>query len=169
LWPSAEAAIFHRLRGAGGRRPDPSDPEAGTRPGTWLRGALAYGPALAWAALLLYVGSRPSLAAPLVPFYHDKAAHLLAYGVLGFLVGAGWRVRHGAAGQPGPRPRRASWAVPLLLALAVGAVDELHQRRVEGRSAEVGDFLADATGVVLGFALAARWRGRERRRETHEG
>jgi VanZ family protein len=105
-----------------------------------------------------------------VALYHDKVAHFLAYGVLGCLVGIGWRLRgvvHDAGARAGGRRR--AWWVPLLLSIVVGAADELHQQRVEGRSAEVGDFLADATGVVAGFALGARWRGRERRRETHDG
>jgi VanZ family protein len=150
--------------------------EVGTVRRVWLRGALAYAPAVAWAALLLYVGSRPSLTAPPVPLYNDKVAHFLAYGVLGCLLGIGWRLRGvvgdaGAAGARGGDRRRAGrgWWLPVLLAIAVGAADELHQQRVEGRSAEVGDFLADTAGVLAGFALGARWRGRERRRKTHDG
>ena len=38
-----------------------------------------------------------------------------------------------------------------------GALDELHQSLVPGRSAELGDWLADAVGVALGSFAFSRY------------
>ena len=45
------------------------------------------------------------------------------------------------------------WAVCLLL-FVYGLVTELIQRYVPGRSATLGDFLADVIGVVIGMTAA---------------
>ena len=73
------------------------------------------------------------------------------YGVLGALCARGWL-----------RSGRAHSAILLvLLAIAVGAADELHQRSVAGRSADPRDWVADIAGVAAGFTLVARL-GQER-------
>ena len=102
--------------------------------------ALAYAPAAIWAALLLFVGGRSDVPTVDTPLPLDKAAHFLLYGVLGVLVAFGW-LRAG---------RRPPLTVPLLLALAVGVTDELNQRRVEGRSPELADVIADVAGIMAG-------------------
>jgi len=74
----------------------------------------------------------------------DKLVHLAMYGVLGALLAR-------AAAAP---PNRAWPATRLLaIALAFGAADELHQQFVPGRSAELLDWGADATGAALGIFL----------------
>lgn len=107
----------------------------------------SYLPAVAWALLLLWLGSRPSLPLPPSALPIDKLAHFGAYGVLGALLGAGWW-------RNDRRP--AAW-IMLVLFVAVGAVDELNQTRVPGREADVVDFAADAAGVLAGFWLSAGW------------
>lgn len=104
---------------------------------------LAYLPAVIWAALLLFLGGRSDVPTVETPLPLDKAAHFLLYGLLGLLVTMGWQ-------RAGRRP--ALW-LPLLLAIGVGAVDELNQRHVSERSAEVLDWLADAAGVLAGCWL----------------
>jgi len=108
---------------------------------------LWYLPAAAWAAFLLYLGSR-SFDVPFTqgPIPWDKIAHLGLYGGLGALAVMGWRL----AG------RRPHIAVPLTLALAVGLADEIRQRRVPLRSADPLDFLADLVAIVLAFAILGR-------------
>lgn len=99
--------------------------------------------AIAWAALLLLLGSRPAgdLPSPGWPGA-DKAAHFLLYAPLGWFS-----------------------APPLLRAagagLAVGGVDEFLQRSVPGRSSDPFDLLADVLGALAGGLLR---RGRSPRR-----
>lgn len=113
------------------------------------RTLFAYIPAVVWAATLLLVGAQSGLKPPdlylSIPM-QDKVFHFLAYSVLGGLAGWG---RYMA----GRRPTRA-WPVLFVVGL-VGACDELHQSTVGGRSAELADWMADAMGAVLAFALVS--------------
>jgi VanZ family protein len=111
---------------------------------------LAYAPALLWAALLLWLGGRSDVPSPVTDLPLDKLAHFVLYGVLGWLAAAG-RERAG-----GP----AAWIVSLL-AIGCGVLDEIHQRTVPGRSAEVADAAVDAVAVILASAMVRR---RARRR-----
>ncbi len=74
------------------------------------------------------------LRSDLVPGGWDKVAHVCAFAIITALL---W---HGTAG-----------AAPLAVAVAViafGALDELHQLIVPGRTAELADFLADAAAAA---------------------
>jgi len=108
----------------------------------------AYLPALAWAAIVLFIGSRPFADAPSFDLPVDKAIHFVLYGILGLLAAAGWRT----AG------RRPALAVPLVAALLVGAFDELQQRGIATRSADWRDYAVDAFAVGLAFLVVARAR-----------
>lgn len=80
---------------------------------------------------------------------NDKLVHLGLYSVLGATLA--W------AGARG----RGRSAVTLLLAGAgYGALDEWHQALVPGRDPSLGDWIADAVGVVLGFLLLRFYLGR---------
>lgn len=109
-----------------------------------MTGVVAWAPPVAWAAILLWLGSRPLGTAG--PAGIDKPGHVLAYGILGLLAARAWR----AAGL---RPHA---AVVVTLAVTVGLVDELNQMRVPARTADPFDLLADAIGVVVGFVLIQR-------------
>ncbi len=87
-------------------------------------------------ALLIGWGtlSPPGAPGPALPLT-DKQIHALAFALL--VLPLGW-----------VRPRAALWLGPL--ALAYGGAIELIQPSV-GRSAEWGDFLADAIGIALGL------------------
>jgi VanZ family protein len=95
------------------------------------------------------LGGRSNVPAPDVDFPLDKLAHFVIYGVLGWLAAMG---RERAGGWP---------AAPLvaLLAIGCGVLDEIHQRTVPGRSAEVADAVVDAFAVIAAFGLV-RWRSR---------
>jgi VanZ family protein len=108
---------------------------------------LAYVPAAVWAALLLFVGGQSDVPTVETRLPLDKAAHFLLYGCLGVLVARGWQWSQ----------RRPHIVLPLLLALTVGAVDELHQTTVAGRSSEFADWIADTAGVLVGCALVLRF------------
>ena len=61
------------------------------------------------------------------------------------------------------------WRRPLLalvVTVAYGAVDEVHQSFVPGRDASPVDLAVDALGAGLAWAAAARLRGRPRSRST---
>lgn len=113
------------------------------------RAILAWLPAALWAALLFAVSSRPTLPVDLHSGI-DKGVHFLAYLVLGVLLARGRRRTGGAAFWPP--------ALGLLYALS----DEVHQGFVPGRSPELGDWIADALGVLAGGALYHRTRAARR-------
>jgi VanZ family protein len=107
----------------------------------------AWAPPAAWCALV-FTGSSFPLRTDAHLFHGaDKVAHLLEYGVLGFLLAR-------AAGIA--RPRWGTGAVVLaaaVLGTLYGASDEGHQSFVPERTAEWGDLAADACGSLLGGAL----------------
>jgi VanZ family protein len=111
-------------------------------------------PALAYAGLIFWLSS---LANPLPGLTHrvsDKVLHAVEYAGLASLLVLG--LTHlGTMGM-----RRAA-QLAILLAAAYGATDELHQAFVPGRDCSGFDWLADASGALLGGLLAVpflrRW------------
>jgi VanZ family protein len=104
-------------------------------------------PALGWAALLLWLGTRTSDALPSGPPGLDKLAHAAFYGVLGLLVARASGSVAAAAGA----------------ALLVGLLDEWLQSSTAGRTADWLDLAADVAGAWLGgwvLIRTRRWRGR---------
>lgn len=101
-------------------------------------------PVAAWAALIFFLSSIPSLSTGLGTWdlVVRKAAHLTEYAILGALL-----VR--ALDRP---------AAAAALAIAYAATDELHQHFVPGRTGAVVDVLIDAVGVVVGIVLYCRVR-----------
>ncbi len=98
-----------------------------------------------WAALILALTSIPGSAVPDVGVKStDKLVHLLLYAVLGALATrALWS---------SDRPTR----LVILVTVAVsifGAVDEMHQLLVPGRSGDLPDWLADTIGGMTGAVL----------------
>lgn len=115
------------------------------------RRILAYLPAGIWAAVIAFFAGASNLPALPAVAHLDKAVHFAVYFVLGCLLGYGWL----AAGRSPGR----IWL--LLFALALGATDELRQSRLPDRSAEVGDWTADAAGAISGlFLITSIRRGR---------
>jgi len=99
--------------------------------------------ALGWAGVIFYLSSQPGIDTPLLFPGQDKLFHLIAFGLLGFLLmgsmkttRSGYRTMH-------------VWIVVGLVAL-YGVLDEFHQYFVPGRSVEFNDALADAAGGLLG-------------------
>lgn len=119
----------------------------------WLRG---WAPAILWAALIFLASSRPTLPVSLGGG-KDKIAHFSAYSVLGFALGHA----------------RAATGVPLAVVASVGIVygvaDELHQATVPGRTAEIGDWVADALGVFAGLLAHFFWRRSRKGRQARQG
>lgn len=89
--------------------------------------------------------------APLPEQVSDKTGHFVAYAGLAFLC-----VRAVAGGLP----CRVVLRVALLafaIAAGYGAFDEVHQWFVPGRSADVLDWFADATGACIGIGVCWLW------------
>ena len=81
---------------------------------------------------------------PLPPTWGDLAAHAGIYGLLGLLVARAARRSAWPAG-------RVWWIWGALMAW--GALDEVHQLLVPGRSADPVDWVADVVGAGLGLAM----------------
>lgn len=109
---------------------------------------LSYLPAAAWAAFVLFLGSRPFANVPGYDLPLDKLVHFALYGILGGLAAVGWRTAR----------RKPHLVIPLTVALLVGSVDELSQRRVATRTADWWDWGVDVIAVSLAFGLVARRR-----------
>jgi VanZ family protein len=102
------------------------------------------------AIFLLTLWARPPEILPDLPSlpFADKATHALLYGVEGWLLARASRQAPGTAG-------RRVWRVGLFL-LVVAAINESLQALVPPRAPEVGDFVADVVGGVLGAWLSAK-------------
>lgn len=108
-----------------------------------------WGPVAAYMALIFGLSSQADVDLP--AGLSDKAAHVLAYAGLGLLAlralagglgtTVGWRAAAGA----------------VLITVAYGVSDELHQRAVPGRTAEVFDLYADALGGLVGVGAFRAW------------
>jgi VanZ family protein len=109
--------------------------------------ALAWAPAVVYMAAI-FAASSVSVETPLVSRFplQDKGLHALEFAVLGFLL---------AHATLRTWPGHAWWrvaALAVVLGVAWGVLDELHQALVPGRHADLLDAVADAVGVVIGVA-----------------
>ncbi len=80
----------------------------------------------------------------------DKLDHLAEFAVLGALL-------RNAVSLYNPLPGVTPAMCVLTLGACYGALDELHQSLVPGRSMQLSDWLADAVGVALGSYALDRW------------
>jgi VanZ family protein len=99
--------------------------------------------AIAWAGVIFYLSSQPSIDTPSLFPGQDKLFHMIAFGVLGFLLMGGMKTT-----SNGYRTGQV-WFVVVLVVL-YGLLDEFHQYFVPGRNADIFDVLADAAGALLG-------------------
>lgn len=108
-------------------------------------------PPVACAGFIFFLSSTPGneLHAPKLPGF-DKFAHLLAYGVLSFLI-------YCAGKTQWIRGHSQAWALcAIAIGCLYGASDEWHQLYVPMRSASVWDWGFDAAGTALGVLVAIR-------------
>jgi len=94
--------------------------------------------------LALFVGTHTPSGVISQPKVWDKLLHFAGYGGLIFLLA--WPV----AARSGPS--LGTYAYLLVIAACYAAVDELGQIPIPGRSAEIGDWVADMVGAVAGLA-----------------
>ena len=114
---------------------------------------------VAYAAGIFYISMIPVGSEVLFP-YSDKIFHFVIYA--GFAILVVWSLRVTSL-RPWPH-------VPMLaaaVAIAYGAVNELHQLYIPQRSAELLDLVANALGATAGVIVAmAAARALERRKEV---
>ena len=108
--------------------------------------------AVLWAALTFWLSASPDAQGAatfldLTPPW-DKLYHASNFGVLAALL-------YPVAGR--------AW-LAVLLASLYGVSDEAHQAFVPGRSADVGDWLADTVGALVAVTLLLYLRQRRRAR-----
>lgn len=102
--------------------------------------------ALLWMLLIFALSSIPNEIQQPSRLPIDKAAHLVEFGVLGFLLT--WMAS-------GRTPARAAAVAGIALTTLYGVTDELHQAFVPGRDPALDDLIADFAGAVLGAIAAA--------------
>lgn len=106
-------------------------------------------PVAAYAGFILYLSVRTFVQPPVSVPHIDKAVHFLLYCGLGFALL--WSLR---ATRLKYHPRIV--AIAAMAALLYGAVTELYQSFLPGRSAQFADLVADGLGGFLGAILAAQ-------------
>jgi VanZ family protein len=94
--------------------------------------------------LALWFGGAQPMAVGLFTSPWDKLAHITVYAVLACAIGC-------ASGQRS----LSAMAIGFAGALLVGLLDEAHQMRLPGRSADIEDLVADAVGAALGTTVLA--------------
>jgi VanZ family protein len=113
------------------------------------RTALAWGPVIAWAALIFLASAQPDLrfvTDDTLDFIVRKLGHMAVFGILALLL---WRAL--ATTTSVRRP----WAWALALAILYAITDELHQGGTIGRHASPVDVVIDAAGTLIAVGLIA--------------
>ena len=110
------------------------------------RAAWVWGPAVAMMALLFLASSLQG-SSPMLRRGFNLTAHALAYGLLGGLL------LHALAGGHWRSITLRSAAVAVIAAGLYGLTDELHQRFVPGRTAELLDLGVDLAGALCGVLV----------------
>ena len=108
---------------------------------------LVYLPLILYWLLILTLTSLPGMDVPNVPI-NDKIEHLLAYGGLGFLLNLSLRIQNKFTLVK----KYPAW-FSVLIVSTYGALDELHQLFIPGRSCDILDWTADTVGVIIGVTI----------------
>ena len=108
---------------------------------------LRLAPVIIFVVIIFLVSSIPSLSPPGPKFLlKDKLAHFVEYFILGVLLFKciGWSLTPS---------RVATFGFLLAVGASIGALDELYQGLIPGRSLELRDWFADMAGVALGVGI----------------
>jgi VanZ family protein len=98
--------------------------------------------AIFYALLIFVVSAIPQMPPPLGFKWGDKVAHLLEYGILSSLLFLAFYT----SGKE--YLKRHVFILSILIGMAYGLSDEIHQKFVPGRDCNVFDFLADCLGII---------------------
>ena len=100
--------------------------------------------ALAYAVLILIVSSIPNLKTPQLGFENqDKLYHFIEYSIFSVLL------FFALLNSNKNFLRKNVLLISLLIGASFGIIDELHQKFIPGRTADILDFTADFVGVAL--------------------
>lgn len=115
----------------------------------------AWLPVVAYVAVIFTWSSFTLLSPPGDVNHLDKAAHVVEYGILGWLLARALAatVRH----------RALVFLLAVFLGAGIGALDETYQEET-GRERSLGDWIADTSSVVV-FSGATLWFPVRRTRE----
>jgi VanZ family protein len=111
-----------------------------------MRRVFLWGPAILQMAIIFGFSSL-SDPGPIPGAVSDKGGHIVGYVILSVLL---------LRALSGGRLAGVTWRTALLAivwATLYGVSDEFHQRFVPGRTADVFDVMADATGACIGSAF----------------
>jgi VanZ family protein len=97
--------------------------------------------------ILLAATSLPSQSVPSLGL-GDKLNHLGAYLVLNILLNLSFSIQ-----QKSEYLKKNSLLISFIVCIVYGAVDELHQMLIPGRSCEFMDWIADSGGSLLGSLI----------------
>ncbi len=108
-----------------------------------MKKILAFLPAFLYYSLIFFFSSRTIKLKTDIPFI-DKVIHLFEFAILGFLLSFGIFLSLKSRSK-------IKVYITLFSGIALGALDEMHQYFVPGRSTEILDFIADALGILAGL------------------
>ena len=126
----------------------------------FLSFCLFQGPALLWAGVIYYASSIPGARLPrIVIALNDKVLHTGTFFVLGLFLARALTPRSSKSGE-NSRIFAFRLIVATILVALYGALDEMHQAFVPGRTVDIKDAAADAIGGILAALLAWFWHRR---------
>ena len=94
-----------------------------------------------YCGVIFYLSHQSALPAPMLFAHQDKFFHALAYAILGFLA---FRYFNGVLVNS-----RHVFVIAMGFSALYGASDEWHQSFINGREADILDWLADCIGAVF--------------------
>jgi VanZ family protein len=110
---------------------------------------------LPWLLMMMIISFQSSMSNIRLPDlgiqFIDKIMHLTVFGVLGWLIARGMYKSNITI------VNRYFMLFTLLVGGLFGLIDEWHQYTVPGRRADITDWLADLTGIML-FGLYYKWK-----------
>lgn len=105
-------------------------------------------PVILWSLFMLIVSSLPRVSQPFTGFPHiDKVAHFIEYGIFAFLIGRALYYSNAS------RSIVRAMMLSLVFGALFGAIDEIHQLFIPGRTNSIADFAADVGGIISGLLL----------------
>jgi VanZ family protein len=104
---------------------------------------------LFYCAVIYWLSDQPSLPIPMLFEYQDKLHHATAYFMMGILASRNFRHL--------VKPPFILAIVSIVFCSLYGISDEWHQSFVEGREADVWDWVADTVGATAALILLARF------------
>jgi VanZ family protein len=97
--------------------------------------------------LILTLTSLPGQDMPDIKI-NDKIEHFIAFGGLGFLLHLSLRIQNRFSFI-----KKFPYLFAFIFVSLYGALDELHQLFIPGRSCDINDWIADSIGAIIGISV----------------